>query len=157
MLRNGLLRNDRRLLAGEEPALGAQLVTPRLGFAHHGIYVGRGRVVHYGAFVHGLHRGPVEEVSVAQFTHGHGLWVRRANAHFACEEVIRRARSRIGESSYRLLSNNCEHFCGWCLRGEHRSEQVERVLALPRRIVRAAGVLLLRVRVPHSHQMPTFR
>ena len=32
--------NDRRLAAGEEPALGSHLVTPRLGFTHHGIYVG---------------------------------------------------------------------------------------------------------------------
>lgn len=65
---------------------------------------------------------------------------------FEREEVIRRARSRIGENRYRLLSNNCEHFCEWCLRGEHRSEQVERIFALPRRVARlvcAAAVALL--------------
>jgi Lecithin retinol acyltransferase len=147
-LRGGLRRNDRRLAEGEEPALGSQLLTPRLGFAHHGIYVGCGRVVHYGALAHGLHRGPVEEVSLAHFTHGHGLWVRPGAARFGCEEVIRRARSRIGENSYRLLSNNCEHFCEWCLRGEHRSEQVERALVLPRRLahgISAAAVALLTV------------
>ena len=71
-LRGGLRRNDRRLAEGDKPALGSHLVSPRLGFAHHGIYVGCGRVVHYGAFVHGLHRGPVEEVSLARFTHGQG-------------------------------------------------------------------------------------
>jgi Lecithin retinol acyltransferase len=147
-LRGGLRRNDRRLAEGEEPALGSHLLTPRLGFAHHGIYVGGGRVVHYGALAHGLHRGPVEEVSLARFTHGHTLWVRPGVARFGCEEVIRRARSRIGESSYRLLSNNCEHFCEWCLRGEHRSEQVERALVLPRRFahgISAAAVALLAV------------
>ncbi|RPH49716.1 MAG: NC domain protein [Lysobacterales bacterium] len=119
-----------------------------LGFAHPGIYVGCGRVVHYGAFVHGVHRGPVEEVSLARFTHGHTLWVRPGAVRFDCEEVIRRARSRIGENSYRLLSNNCEHFCEWCLRGEPRSEQVERALELPRRFARgasAAAVALLAV------------
>jgi len=147
-LRGGLRRNDRRLAEGEEPALGSHLLTPRLGFAHHGIYVGCGRVVHYGALAHGLHRGPVEEVSLAHFTHGHSLWVRPGAARFGCEEVIRRARSRIGENSYRLLSNNCEHFCEWCLRGEHRSEQVERALVLPRRLahgISAAAVALLTV------------
>ena len=152
-LRGGLRWNDRRLAEGEEPALGSHLVTPRLGFAHHGIYVGCGRVVHYGAFVHGLHRGPVEEVSLARFTHGHTLWVRPGAARFDCEEVIRRARSRIGENSYRLLSNNCEHFCEWCLRGEHRSEQVERALVLPRRFARgisAAAVALLAVSAASS-------
>ena len=144
----GLRGNDRRLAEGEEPALGSHLVTPRLGFAHHGIYVGCGSVVHYGAFVHGLHRGPVEEVSLARFTHGHALWVRPGSARFEHEEVIRRAQSRIGENSYRLLSNNCEHFCEWCLRGEHRSEQVERALVLPRHFARgigAAAVALLAV------------
>jgi hypothetical protein len=62
--------------------------------------------------------------------------------------VIRRARSRIGENGYRLLSNNCEHFCEWCLHGEPRSEQVERALVLPRRLARrisAAAVALLAV------------
>ena len=83
--------------------------------------------------------GPVEEVSLARFTHGHTLWVRPGAARFGCEEVIRRARSRIGENSYRLLSNNCEHFCEWCLRGEHRSEQVERALVLPRRFAHGAS------------------
>jgi hypothetical protein len=43
--------------------------------------------------------------------------------------VIQRARSRVGEDCYRLLTNNCEHFCEWCLRGEHRSYQVEALLA----------------------------
>ena len=152
-LRGGLRWNDRRLAEGEEPALGSHLVTPRLGFAHHGIYVGCGRVVHYGALVHGLHRGPVEEVSLSRFTHGHTLWVRPGAARFDCEEVMRRARSRIGENSYRLLSNNCEHFCEWCLRGEHRSEQVERALVLPRQFARgigAAAVALLAVSAASS-------
>ena len=157
-LRGGLRRNDRRLAEGEEPALGSHLVTPRLGFAHHGIYVGHGRVVHYGAFVHGLHWGPVEEVCLERFTHRHTLWVRPGAVHFDRAEVIRRARSRIGENSYRLLSNNCEHFCEWCLRAEHRSEQVERALGLPRRFARAvsaAAVALLAVSA--AHRIPTKR
>ncbi len=62
-----------------------------------------------------------------------------ASVRFDGQEVIRRARSRIGEKCYRLLTNNCEHFCEWCLHGEPRSEQVERALALPRRLARIAG------------------
>jgi hypothetical protein len=50
-------------------------------------------------------------------------------------EVIRRARSRVGENRYRLFSNNCEHFCEWRLRGEHRSHQVEALLARPIRML----------------------
>lgn len=110
-------------------ALGAHLVTPRRGYLHHGIYVGGDRVVHYAGIAGGLHRGPVEEVPLARFTRGRPVWVKsHAPSSFECQEVIRRARSRVGENCYRLLTNNCEHFCEWCLRGEHRSYQVEALL-----------------------------
>jgi hypothetical protein len=31
------------------------------------------------------------------------------------------------------LTNNCEHFCEWCLRAEHRSYQVDEWLSRPQR------------------------
>jgi lecithin:retinol acyltransferase len=114
----------------QEPALGSHLVTPRRGYLHHGIYVGNGKVVHYAGLAGGLHRGPVEEVPLARFTRGRPVWVKsHAPSNFECREVIQRARSRVGEDCYRLLTNNCEHFCEWCLRGEHRSYQVEALMA----------------------------
>src|SRR5215831_5168844 len=126
----GLCSSDRCLAANEEPPLGAHLITPRFAYAHHGIYVGASTVVHYAAFASNWRRGPVEEVSLARFAHGHPVWVRPAG-HDALrrEEIVRRARSRLGENRYRLLSNNCEHFSEWCIHGEHRSPQVERLLA----------------------------
>ena len=136
----GLCRSDRLLVANEEPPLGAHLVTPRRGFAHHGIYVGRGNVVHYKSVVRYLCRGPVEEISLANFAQERSIWIRaHSPSRFEGTEVTRRARSRLGEDRYRLLSNNCEHFCEWCLRNEHRSYQVERLLALPRRLARVCG------------------
>jgi hypothetical protein len=113
----------------QEPPLGSHLVTPRRGYLHHGIYVGDGKVVHYAGLACGLLRGPVEEVPMARFTRGRPVWVKfHAPLNFGCPEVIERARSRLGENCYRLLTNNCEHFCEWCLRGEHRSYQVEALL-----------------------------
>jgi len=124
-------RTDRLLAPNEEAPLGSHLITPRLGFVHHGIYVGSGRVVHYGALVHQLIGGPVEEVPIARFAQGHIIRVRfHATQRFDPAEVIRRARARVGEDRYRLLTNNCEHFCEWCLHGEHRSYQIEKVLLL---------------------------
>lgn len=112
-----------------EPRPGAHVATPRRGYVHHGIYVGQGRVVHYAGFSRLLLTGPVCESAVPEFTRGRDLWVLERHAPcFAPDEVIRRARSRLGEDAYRLLSNNCEHFCLWCLTGEARSEQVERLL-----------------------------
>ena len=46
--------------------------------------------------------------------------------------MIRRARTRLGEKRYRLLTNNCEHFVEWCLHGVHRSFEVETALNFPR-------------------------
>jgi len=129
---NGLLARD------QAPPVGAHLVTLRSGFLHHGIYVGSGNVVHYAGLAGGLQRGPVEEVSLARFTRGRPVWVRSsAAARFDAHEVTRRARSRVGEDCYRLLSNNCEHFCEWCLHGEHRSYQVEAWRARPGRALHA--------------------
>jgi Lecithin retinol acyltransferase len=72
----------------------------------------------------------VEEISLSHFAAGHGVSVVSDVApKFEGREVVRRARSRIGEDNYRLLTNNCEHFCEWCVRGEPRSYQVEARLA----------------------------
>lgn len=119
---------DHALALSEEPPLGAHLITPRIGFVHHGIYMGDGRVIHCGAVSCFLPRGPVEEVSLRDFCRGRAIAVREyESAKFGVQEVVRRARSRLGEDDYRILTNNCEHFCEWCARGEHRSYQVERL------------------------------
>ena len=125
-------------LVAHEPSLGAHVVTPRCGYLHHGIYVGSGRVVHYSGLAYGLRRGPVEEVSLARFADGRSIQVRAGAtpSHFDRCEIVRRARSRVGENSYRLFSNNCEHFCEWCVYGEHRSYQVEALLRRPARALR---------------------
>jgi hypothetical protein len=120
---------DRLLAANEEPPLGAHLVTPRFAYAHHGVYVGRGTVVHYAAFAKHWHRGPVEETSLARFANRHVLWVRAARpVGLEPAEIVQRARSRLGEDRYRFFSNNCEHFSEWCVNGDHCSRQVERFL-----------------------------
>lgn len=121
------LRPDDRLLDPErEPPLGAHIVTPRRGYTHHGIYVGAGTVVQYGGLSWALRPGPVEEVPLSRFSQGRPVWVRVVDSHwFDQHEVVRRARLRLGEDRYSVLTNNCEHFCEWCVRGEHRSYQVD--------------------------------
>ncbi|MGO4332399.1 lecithin retinol acyltransferase family protein [Cupriavidus sp. 2TAF22] len=123
--------------------LGAHLVTGRRGYAHHGIYVGAGKVVHYAGFSGSLHRGPVKEVTIEDFAAGHAVSV-KANpcARYVGLQAVARARSRLGEDNYRLLTNNCEHFCSWCLLGEARSAQVETCLQHPAMAVHALAVLL---------------
>ena len=121
---------DILLTPADEPPLGAHLVTPRRGYLHHGIYVGNGAVVHYSAMALCLIRRPVEEVTLERFARKRVIWIRPlAPGSYDPQEVVRRARSRVGEDCYRLLSNNCEHFCEWCARGEHHSAQVEALRA----------------------------
>lgn len=56
--------------------------------------------------------------------------------------------ARLGEDDYRLLTNNCEHFCIWCLSGESRSEQVEALLHHPcRALLVIVGVLCSATRI----------
>lgn len=124
--------------------LGDHLITPRGVYAHHGIYVGDGMVVHYSGFAdwfNGLKSSwksvvrkedraqyPIEEVTLEAFTQGKGYTVKIHPAPlFTGEEIAQRARSRIGESEYSVIRNNCEHFCEWCINDTHTSFQVRKV------------------------------
>ncbi len=122
-----------------EPTRGAHLISKRHGYSHHGIYVGNGRVVHYAGLSGGLWQcGPVEEVSLLQFACGNAIQIADPiTTPFSSEEIVRRARSRLGENDYRILTNNCEHFCTWCVGGVSHSEQVRQPLLLPLRALAA--------------------
>ena len=141
-------RDARHATAGEQeslmaadgaPPVAAHIVVSRTWYAHHGIYVGDGKVVHYRGLSRSLRAGPVEEVSLAEFARGRPIRVRlQGGARFDRDVAIARARSRLGEDRYRILSNNCEHFCEWCLHGRNRSLQIEEWRARPRRALLAA-------------------
>lgn len=136
---------EAQALGWTEPfPIGAHLITPRCGYTHHGIYVGRGRVVHYAGWSRAaLTRRPVEEVSLTAFAGDCGVAVQRDSAQaFAPAEIVARARSRLGEDRYRLTTNNCEHFCHWCRSGQNSSSQIERLFGWSA----AAASLLTRTR-----------
>jgi len=144
------------LAPGETPLRGAHLVTPWLGYTHHGIYAGDGKVVQYGALKYDIIRKPVEEVTLAEFAQGRPVFVvTHAEACFEAEKAIERARSRLGEKQYRLLTNNCEHFVEWCLHGEHRSFEVETALNFPRWFGERVVAAVFRLgRRPHHSEFP---
>ena len=71
----------------------------------------------------------MEEVSLEEFARGRPVGVRTdSNPHFDREDVVLRARARLGENRYHIIRNNCEHFCEWCLSGVSRSRQLESLL-----------------------------
>jgi len=84
----------------QEPPLGAHLTTSRRGYSHHGVYVGRGRVVHYSGLPGVWQCGPVDEVSLSQFAIGHTVRiVQHDKSPYSPEEIVRRARSRLGRTN----------------------------------------------------------
>jgi hypothetical protein len=121
-------------------APGTELIVDRRGYKHHGIYIGDGLVIHYAGWI-SYPRGLVEEIAVADFVAKRPFRTGRHPddpAHGA--EIVRRARSRLGERSYNLLQNNCEHLCNWCQIGESTSAQVEMVKRRVQRAVRVVRV-----------------
>lgn len=106
--------------------IGSHLVSQRIGYRHHGIYVGKGNVVHYSGFADRMNTGRIEETTLEKFSAGSGYKVKNHdNRVYSSATIVKRARSRIGEDLYDLFSNNCEHFVNWCIEGDHKSTQVD--------------------------------
>lgn len=106
--------------------IGAHIFTPRTGYTHHGIYAGDDLVIHYSGLSDGLSAGPIEITTLDLFLGSQDLRVRNYNnPKYSGRRVVERARSRIGENSYDLQGNNCEHFCTWSVTGRSSSKQVD--------------------------------
>lgn len=109
---------------------GDHLVSPRTGYDHHGLYIGNGEVIHYSGFAEVFDKGAIEITSLAEFEQGNGSKVKRHYVYiYDSDERIERAVSKLGEDSYNLFSNNCEHFVNWCFNGFKTSSQVNNAAA----------------------------
>jgi hypothetical protein len=113
------------------------IFTDHILIRHYGVYAGKGRVIHY-AGENGIFDANIgiREISLEQFTKNskYGV-VQFAGEHtginrFSGKETVHRARSRLGERSYNLIFNNCEHFALWCKTGKSKSRQVERAVTI---------------------------
>ena len=109
--------------------LGAHLIVKHLGYTHHGIYAGRGRVIHYSGFAHFFKKRPIEMTSIEKFSHGKKITIRHYNQpKYTKRAVVRRMRSRMHENHYHLIINNCEHLCSWAITGVESSPQVVKMM-----------------------------
>lgn len=45
-------------------------------------------------------------------------------------ETVRRAKRKLGEKEYNIITNNCEHFAIWCKTGIEESHQVEELVSI---------------------------
>lgn len=109
--------------------VGDHLVSPRIGYSHHGIYVGDGQVIHYSGFANGISSGEIEIASLYEFSRGNDINIKEHLIRtYGPEESVSRAFSRLGEDWYNVLLNNCEHFVTWCIVGIHSSSQVNSLI-----------------------------
>lgn len=110
---------------------GDHLVSPRAGYSHHGLYLGRDKVIHYTGFSSCRHKGEIAITSLEEFCQGEGFTIQtypfRVYSH---AESVQRAYSRLGEDWYDILLNNGEHFVTWCIQGLHSSPQINHTLAM---------------------------
>jgi hypothetical protein len=117
-------------------------------YAHHGIDLGDGTVVHFGEPALEPSRASVRRTPWHEFARGAEARVVRHPDALPPEEVCARALSLVGERGYNLAFNNCEHFAAWCATGRKNSTQVWRAaagLAAAGLVVAAtAGIKLLR-------------
>ena len=112
---------------------GTHIKINRLGYTHHGIYIGDGQVVHYSGFAEMLKKGEIAITTLEEFMGDQDkLYVveyASSEAIHSSDEIVERALSRVGEDDYNLMFNNCEHFACWCVTGKHKSKQVNSVMS----------------------------
>ena len=109
--------------------IGSHLIVKHLGYSHHGIYAGRGRVIHYSGFAHFFKKRPIEVTTLARFARNKKIIIRLyEQPKFRGRHVVRRMRSRMHENNYHLIVNNCEHLCSWAITGVESSPQVVKMM-----------------------------
>ncbi|MGU5717765.1 lecithin retinol acyltransferase family protein [Aeromonas taiwanensis] len=103
---------------------GDHLVTARLGYTHHGLYVGSDLVIHYQGPNLGL-PGEIVMTSLGEFSDGKPIWCKFCPVRqYDRAASIERAHTRLGEHRYDVLFSNCEHFVMWCIHGLHHSLRI---------------------------------
>jgi hypothetical protein len=111
-LNNGIIRS---LFSQEVKNLkiGDHLFVQRIGYTHHGLYVGGEKVVHYLL-------ESVKEDSLENFADGAKIQRKldeESPISYSRNIVVERAYRRLRENKYNLIINNCESFVRWCRNG----------------------------------------
>jgi hypothetical protein len=91
-------------------------------YSHHGIDCGDGTVIHYSGDRGTTRR--VERSPLESFANGSPVLVRTYRERLPIEQIVANAESRLGDTGYHLVRNNCEHFATWASTGAARSGQV---------------------------------
>eukprot|EP01100_Stratorugosa_tubuloviscum_P007831 TRINITY_DN3221_c0_g1_i2.p1 TRINITY_DN3221_c0_g1~~TRINITY_DN3221_c0_g1_i2.p1 ORF type:complete len:155 (-),score=66.28 TRINITY_DN3221_c0_g1_i2:90-554(-) len=100
-------------------------------YQHHGIKFtledGTELVIHYSGNPNDFN-GSVSHTNLVDFAYPSLIQEIKTIEHektLKLEEIIEKSNSRLGEKSYNLVKNNCEHFAYYCMTGEAKSTQVQ--------------------------------
>ena len=120
-------------------------------YEHYGIYIGNDKVIHFASKKEGVPKS-VHKISLTSFVSEQtgSFFLIDFDKYFketpinimtpvfaviarnmrisnykeiSAEETVRRAESKLGETGYSLLFNNCEHFAMWCKTGSAECNQ----------------------------------
>lgn len=115
---------------------GAQLRVKRSFYYHHGIFTGES-VIHFGegnsdTDLNSPFDNKVAECSLEEFLKGGVPEVRvysrkEKKLLLPADEIVKRAKEKLGAEGYNFYSNNCEHFSNYCAFGVAYSKQSAKI------------------------------
>ncbi len=97
-------------------------------YSHHGIYAGKGTVIHFKGTVKEKKDPVVINTDIDNFLNSGKLRRREYKKRLPSSETLRIAREHLSKKGYSLTFNNCEHFATYCITGKKRSRQIRGVV-----------------------------
>lgn len=99
----------------------------KINYEHYGIYIGDNKVIHYNSVDGTMKNAEISEGDMSKnFPSGKYFVLDFGdNAKFSADDTVKRAKSRLGENNYNLITNNCEHFAVWCKTDNAVSYQID--------------------------------
>lgn len=99
----------------------------KVNYEHYGIYIGDNKVIHYNSLDGTMKNAEISEGDMSKNFPSGKYFVLDfgSNAKFSAEDTVKRAKSRLGENNYNLITNNCEHFAVWCKTDNAVSYQID--------------------------------
>jgi hypothetical protein len=108
---------ERKVFPIDSISIGDHLCVDKGLYSHHGLYIGGRDVLHYD-------NGHVYTIKLDDFL-GPQYWeIVDSPLIYEIDVAIQRGLSRLGESKYNIVLNNCEHFVIWCRGGSELTDAI---------------------------------
>lgn len=103
-------------------------------YKHFGIYINDDYIIHYDGKQDDLLLRDmcVRTTDIERFLNEKEYYKIKVlkNEKYTPDEVVKRAKSKLGSRNFNIVLNNCEHFTNWCKTGNRKSSQVNLVFSV---------------------------